>query len=240
MSAYTYAWHSHHDAPTWAAAAAAAISAGLRDSLGRRERARLLLSGGGTPAPVYQLLSQADLDWTRVDVALVDERWLLPDDPQSNAFLIRTHLLQGPAAQARFEALTGPGRSIEEATATANLHADTDAHATTDATVVLGMGLDGHTASLFPGMIGLDTALMAPQAYVAVDATGCAGAGAWHRRISLTPAGLAPARTRLLLIRGEEKRALFERAAQGRDPLELPVRIAFTTPGAVLHVHWAP
>ena len=58
--------------------------------------------------------------------------------------------------------------------------------------------------------------------------------------ISLTPSGLAPSRTRLLLIRGEHKRRLFERAADGDDVAELPIRLAFTTPGARLRVHWAP
>jgi 6-phosphogluconolactonase len=100
------------------------------------------------------------------------------------------------------------------------------------------MGDDGHTASLFPRMRGLDDAIASTQAYVSVDAEGCPGAGAWPRRISLTPAGLAPARTRLLLIRGRDKRDLLERVARGTDPREYPVRIAFTTPGAALHVHW--
>src|SRR3546814_19722300 len=87
------------------------------------------------------------------------------------------------------------------------------------------MGDDGHTASLFPGMLGLDQALASPTAYVAVDASGCPGSGPWPRRISLTPAGLEPSRMRLLLIRGEHKRRLFERAMDGTDPLELPIRL---------------
>ena len=76
--------------------------------------------------------------------------------------------------------------------------------------------------------------------YISVDATGCAGAGKFLRRISLTPAGLAPAHTRLLLIRGESKRKLLERVLGGDDPLEYPARIAFLTPGAPLHIHWCP
>jgi len=103
---------------------------------------------------------------------------------------------------------------------------------------VLGMGGDGHTASLFPGMHGLDAALTSHESYVAVDASGCPGAGAWLRRISLTPAGLAPANSRILLLRGADKRVVFEQALAGTDPHELPVRIAFTTPGATLDVYW--
>ena len=73
-----------------------------------------------------------------------------------------------------------------------------------------------------------------------VDASGCPGAGPWPRRISLTPTGLAPAQTRILLLRGEDKRQVFERALAGDDPHELPVRIAIGTPGATLDVYWCP
>jgi 6-phosphogluconolactonase len=75
---------------------------------------------------------------------------------------------------------------------------------------------------------------------VAVDAAGCRGAGNWPRRISLTPAGLAPAHARLLLLRGAARRSRFEQALAGGDMRELPVRMAFLTPGAALQVYWAP
>lgn len=228
-------WHPHADAAHWAAASAQAIATALRTRLHTQNRARLLLSGGSTPAPVYAALSQADLDWSRVHVGLVDERWLPPTDPDSNTHLIGKHLLQNRAADAPFEALTGPGIGINDAVDMANWHAARPADV-----VVLGMGPDGHTASLFPGMTGLAQALASPDAYVAVDAGGCPGAGAWHRRISLTPAGLAPAAHRLLLIRGDAKRKLLEEAASGTDVAALPVRIALQTPGAILQVHWAP
>lgn len=228
-------FHAYRDETQWSWAIAIAMSAAVRRQLESQERARLLLSGGTTPGPAYRVLSQAPLDWQRVDVALVDERWLQPGDANSNAHLLRTTLLQHHAAGARLETLTRPGRSIEEAVNIANLHARPPA-----AAVALGMGTDGHTASLFPGMRGLDAILVAAAAYAAVDASGCPGAGAWPRRISLTPAGLAPVPTRLLLIRGAAKRGLFERAMAGEDARELPVRIAFTTPGACLQVHWCP
>ena len=229
------AFHDHGNDDQWAWAAAVSVSAALRRDLEARPRARLLVSGGRTPAPVFRALSQAPLEWHRVDIALVDERWLLPDDPDSNASLVREHLLRGHAAEARFESLTRPGRSIDAAVADANLLA-----ANPPAIALLGMGSDGHTASLFPHMRGLEDALSSPNPYVAVDASGCPGAGSWPLRISLTPAGLAPATTRLLLLRGSDKRDVFERALAGDDPREMPVRMAFRTPGATLHVHWSP
>lgn len=223
------------EAEAWTEASATAIVYALGEVLRERDRARLLLSGGGTPGPVYTALASADLDWSRVDVGLVDERWLLPDDPDSNAHLVRRTLLQQLAAKASFHGLTRDGMSIEEAVRAANLHA----HQAADV-VVLGMGEDGHTASLFPNMRGLVDALESRQAYVAVDASGCPGAGKFARRISLTPAGLAPSHARFLLIRGESKRALLDRALAGTDPRQLPVRVAYETPGATLQVYWAP
>jgi 6-phosphogluconolactonase len=228
-------FHGCRNDDAWTWAAAVAISGALRRELQLRPRARLLVSGGTTPAPVFRALSQAPLEWNRVDIGLVDERWLLPSDADSNAHLVQTHLLRNHAAQARFETLTRAGRTIEAAIAAANLHARQP-----PGVVVLGMGGDGHTASLFPRMQGLDAALRSANAYVAVDASGCAGAGPWPRRISLTPAGLAPAGTRLLLLRGLDKRQVFERALAGSDARELPIRIAFTTPGAPLDVYWCP
>ena len=229
------ALHEFRNDDQWSWAAAVAIAAALRRDLLAQPRARLLLSGGTTPAPVFHALSQAPLEWDRVDIALVDERWLQPDDPDSNARLVRDHLLRGHAAAARFEPLTRPGRSIGEAVADANLLATR-----APGIAVLGMGDDGHTASLFPRMRGLADALASRNAYVAVDASGCPGAGPWARRISLTPAGLAPAHTRLLLLRGAGKRTRFDEALAGDDVQQMPVRMAFLTPGAALQVYWAP
>ncbi|MEH6413986.1 6-phosphogluconolactonase [Pseudomonas sp. CGJS7] len=229
-----YRWHEHRSTDTWTWACAVAIAAELRRDLARRGRVRLLLSGGVSPAPVYRALARAPLDWARVDIALVDERWLLPDDPDSNARLVRQHLLRDNAAAARFESLTQSGRGLEEAVAFANAHARQPASA-----VVLGMGEDGHTASLFPGMSALDRALASKQPYVAIDATGSPGARQWTKRITLTPAGLAYAQSRLLLIQGAAKRATFEQAVASGDVRRWPVLIGLD--GDVgLDVHWCP
>lgn len=229
-----YALHVHRNAEVWTWASAVAIAAELRRDLLRRPRVRLLLSGGDTPASVYRALSKAPLPWDRVDVALVDERWLQPDDPDSNAWLIRTHLLHHHAADARFEPMTQPGRRIEEAVAIANAHGQQSA-----SVAVLGMGTDGHVASLFPRMHELERALDSRQAYVAVDASGCIGAGEWSKRISLTPAGLRLAQSRVLLMRGRDKLDAFECALASGNVESWPVLLAMDgSDGVPLQIHW--
>jgi len=233
-AAAPYRWHEHRNADAWTWASAVAIAAELRRDLARHPRARLLLSGGTTPAPVYRALARAPLDWARVDVALVDERWLQPSDPDSNAWLVRSNLLRDNAAMSRFESLTRAGHGMEEAVAFANAHARQRASA-----AVLGMGEDGHTASLFPGMAALDRVLASRQPYVAIDAGGSAGARQWSKRISLTPAGLAYAQSRFLLIQGKAKREVFRQALDDGDAKRWPVLLAMQ--GEVpLDVHWCP
>ncbi|HEY0506333.1 MAG TPA: 6-phosphogluconolactonase [Lysobacter sp.] len=226
--------HVHPNREVWTWACAVAIAADLRRELALQPRARLLLSGGATPGPVYRALSQAPLEWDRVDVGLVDERWLLPDNPDSNARLVHEYLLQDHAAAAHFEPMTQAGRNIEGAVATANAHARREA-----GTAVLGMGDDGHVASLFPGMPDLERLLASNRDYVAIDATGCPGARQWPRRISLTPHGLSRIAHRLLLIQGERKRMVFEQALMSGDPQRWPVLVALESRhGTPLQVHW--
>ncbi|QGW64789.1 6-phosphogluconolactonase [Lysobacter soli] len=233
-TAATYTFHAHANREVWTWAAAVSIAAELRRELIVQPRARLLLSGGGTPGPVYRALSQAPLDWERVDVGLVDERWLLPDDPDSNAWLVHHEFLRDHAAVARFEPMTQAGRNLEGAVATAN------AHARREATVaVFGMGEDGHTASLFPGMADAERVLTSPRDYVAVDAHGCPGAQRWPRRISLTPHGMKRIAHRLLLIQGARKRAVFEEAIASGDVQRWPVLATLESSyGTPLDVHW--
>lgn len=227
-------FHQHASVAEWVAAVVAETAAALQHDIDENGHARLLVSGGTTPAPVYRALAKLSLEWAKVDIALVDERWLPAGDPNSNASLIRDTLLTDHAAAARFEPMLSSDRSLHESVLAAN-------QASVPASVVLlGMGPDGHTASLFPNMRGVDDALASTTDYVEIDATDCIGAGPWPRRISLTPAGLAKASARLLLVAGDQKRELIERALAGNDERELPVRVAFSLPGAPLHIHWCP
>lgn len=228
-------FQAHADASVWRAAAAGAIAHALRSALEETSRARLLVSGGTTPAPVYAALSELPLDWPHVDVGLVDERWLPPNDPDSNARVAYASLLTNEAARATFEPLVRLGDTFESAVAAANAvplrRVDV---------AVLGMGEDGHTASLFPGADDLGHSLATQADYVGFHAGGCPGAGAWPMRISASPALLARSRTRILLLRGDAKRRVFERALDGADPRELPVRLLLAPAASPLQVHWCP
>jgi 6-phosphogluconolactonase len=175
--------------------------------LARPGRRSFVATGGGTPGPVYDRLSQADLDWPNITVALTDERWVDPSSPLSNEGLVRRRLLTGRAAAARFLPLKGAGVSPGDDAAAAE--PSLRALAPFDA-VLLGMGPDGHVASLFPGALDLDDALdpEGPAFCIGVDRPGLEPL---VPRISLTLAALLASRLIVVLITGEEKRVLVER-----------------------------
>jgi 6-phosphogluconolactonase len=227
--------HVHRDAHVWTWAAAVAIAADLRRDLQLRERTRLLVSADRTALPVYEALARAPLDWARVDVGLTDERWLHPDDPDSHAATIRRGLLHHHAAAARFEALTGAGRRIEDALAAANAHAQQPAQV-----AVLTLGNDGRLAGLSPSSRDHPRALESRQSYVAMDDSMQPGEAPWARRISLTPAGLARVHCCLLLVRGAVQRRLVEDAVQSRGGARSPALQALDRMRGELQVHWAP
>jgi 6-phosphogluconolactonase len=199
----------------------------IGDFLRRHERVSLAVPGGTTPGPVFDVLSAIDLDWARVTVVPTDERWVDPDSPRSNARLIRERLLVGRAAAAGFVSL-----ATADATPEAALPALADAVAPLRPLTVLllGMGEDGHVASLFPGADRLAEALSAS----APPVMALRAPGAPEPRISLTAPVLTEALSVHLLITGEAKRAVLERAAR-LTPAEAPVKLVLDQ----ATVHWA-
>lgn len=209
--------HTFPDAEALAEALAGEVAARLRAAVSARGEAALALSGGNTPRRFLQRLSAQPLDWARVAVTLVDERWVPADHDRSNARLVSRFLLQGPAAAARLIPLYRPLPAPEAALA----EVERGLPATIDV-AVLGMGTDGHTASFFPGGDRLDDALD-PATPARVLPMRAPGAG--EPRITLTLAALLAVPHLYLHIEGEEKRAVLQRALSGEgQDAALPIR----------------
>ena len=205
-----------------AEAAAAATAERLRTALGERGRAALVATGGRSPGPVYDRLTGARLDWARVVVTLSDERCVGDDDPASNARLVRERLLVGPAARAHLLPLWPE----PDPAAIAALR-PFDA-------VLLGMGEDGHIASLIPGDPGLEAGLTEAGPTRPVPA----GLGKPPlARITLTLPALLDSRAIFVLIAGEAKRRVVERAMAGED---LPVGRLLSQARAPVRILWRP
>ncbi|MCI2398446.1 6-phosphogluconolactonase [Aliiroseovarius subalbicans] len=199
----------------------------LVGALHHEDRAALAVPGGTTPGPVFDALCAVDLDWARVDVVLTDERWLPADHERSNTRLLRERLFQGRAAAANLVPLYTATDTPEEGLGAL----EGGIRAITPLSVVLlGMGTDKHTASIFPGADKLDAAL-SPNAppLVAMRAPG-----APEPRVTLSEPVLNGALSKHLLIFGPDKRTALEQA-QGARAHDAPIA-AFLRD---LTVHWA-
>jgi 6-phosphogluconolactonase len=216
-----------------------ALAADVADTLGRamalRGLASLVVSGGHTPIKLFGRLRTQPIDWSRVCVALADERWVEPTDAGSNEKLVRDVLLKDQAAAARFSGLKNAAPSPDLGAVSAW---ETFARVPRPFDVtVLGMGDDGHTASLFPGSPNLESALN-PAA-----AAGCVGTRAPiapQARLSLNLSALLDSRRLLILIQGEAKWRTYLAASASGPVEEMPVRAVLRQKRAPVEVIWAP
>ena len=202
------------------------LASELSSALRANDTASLAVPGGTTPGPIFDSLCAVDLEWSRVQVMLTDERWVPETSERSNTRLLRQRLLTNRAASATYVPLYADAPTPEEmlpelATALAS--------ALPISVLLLGMGADMHTASIFPGADQLDLALHGSDLLVAMRAPG-----APEPRITLSAAVLKAAMSCHIVIVGAEKRAALEKARH-LSPEEAPV-------AAVLNnatVHWA-
>ncbi|HDR9485875.1 TPA: 6-phosphogluconolactonase [Burkholderia aenigmatica] len=185
-------------------ALARAVGDALRAALAGPARPTLAVSGGTSPRPFLQTLSHAALDWAGVDVTLVDDRWVPEDDAASNAHLVRDTLLQHAAAPARFLPLVDTRAALDAHVAALNANADYRV----PTVAVLGMGEDGHTASIFADALEWEHAITTPERFVAVHP-----GAAPHARVSFSLDALKRVDRLFLLIAGERKRAVLDAAA---------------------------
>ena len=209
-------------------AIASHIATALRSAIGARGQATLAVSGGKSPIALFHALRTQPLDWARVTVLLVDERVVPHDHADSNTALVRQHLLQDAAAAARFVPFFDeppPALSavvLDALTEQANQRL-ADLPWPLDV-VVLGMGEDAHTASLFPGAPGCARALVSRNklAWVVPNT-------APHARLSLTLPSLLASREKLLSIAGPAKLAVYRQAAEKADTA-LPISLVLNPP----------
>jgi 6-phosphogluconolactonase len=203
------------------------IAGQLADFLRREGRALLSVPGGTTPGPIFDTLSGVDLPWENVHVVLNDERWVDEDNARSNTRLLRERLIRGRAVNATLLPLYAPAPAPEDALDA--LAAGLSPHLPISV-LLLGMGTDMHTASLFPGADNLAAALAADAPPLMAMRAEAAG----EPRITLTAPTLRAAMHIHVLITGAEKRAAIERALT-LPVAEAPIRAVLDT----ATVHWA-
>ena len=212
--------------------AAAQILVSLRRQLDINDNAAIVVSGGSTPKQCFTSLSNAALNWQNVRVFLSDERWLPAEHPDSNEKLIRDSLLTGAAKGAKLQGVFHEGITIEQACHT--IENEIRQQPVPFASVLLGMGVDGHFASLFPDFDGLATALDINSNRFCLPVH--TAASSWPR-VSLTLSVLCRSDEILLLIFGEEKWQTLELARLSDDAY--PVSRLLSQTQTPVHVYWA-
>ncbi|RON36542.1 6-phosphogluconolactonase [Pseudomonas brassicacearum] len=203
----------------------------LSDAIDARGTATLVVSGGRSPVAFFQNLAKQKLDWSKVVVTLADERWVPVEHADSNAGLLKRYLLQGPAAKAQFLSLYSATANLELAAEQADRLL---AELPPIDVLILGMGDDGHTASLFPNSPNLADALKADgtrRCYPMLAPT------VPRQRLTMSRALLASAKTTVLSISGQSKLTTLSAALAGDDVAAMPIR-AFLQP--TLEIYWCP
>ncbi len=227
----------HSNSNALAIAVARQLAKATVDGLNRHRHATLALAGGGTPMPIYRLLSHLELDWPRVRALPGDERWVAADHPACNFSAMAACFSRAPLELLPLvPAQPGPAPGLEQAQdSLSKVAGDFDA-------VLLGMGGDGHFASLFPGSsalaVGLDPKA---DADVLIDTPDPMPPDAPFPRISLTLSRLMKTRCLLLAITGQTKREVLEQALSGeRQTVALPIAALLAAAGDSLTIHWSP
>jgi len=198
-------------------------------------KASIAVSGGSTPKGFFSVLSQSDIDWSKVTITLADERWVPIDSEASNTRLVHENLLQNKAQKAKFFHLKQGDELTDETLADLNVAARKTLLPLD--VLILGMGEDGHTASLFPCSdeiaSGLDkkndAVLMKVQPKTAPN-----------QRISFTFASLITSKNIFLHSCGEGKKTVLTQALNGDDPFEMPIRAFLQHPNLNTQIFWAP
>lgn len=209
------------------------ISKLLKKGIADNGRASLVVSGGRTPIAMFNALSQTNVEWSKVDITLADERWVDTQDDASNEKLVRTHLLINNAQAANFVGLKTAHDNAQDAVQTctenlAKMHTPFDV-------LILGMGEDGHTASLFPcsEQINQGLDISSEDKFIAVQPTT-----APNQRMSLTLSALLDSKSVFLHLTGDAKKQVLAKVKSDDNEAEMPIRAVINRTNVELV--WAP
>ena len=204
----------------------------LVETIKKRGRVSMAVSGGSTPIPLFKVLSHLGLDWSKVDLTLVDDRWVSSDHKDSNELLVRSNLIRNKAVNVNFIPLKNDastakeGRaSSEEALQSFSLPFDI---------VILGMGTDGHTASLFPCSEEINSAMDLNNNDFLVATTPTS---APYERLGMTARAIMDAKSVFLHLNGSSKLHTLEKAMDLKDAYKMPI-YGFLENG--LDIYWSP
>lgn len=212
-----------------------AVSQLLSDAIKHRGKASMAVSGGSTPKGFFSVLSQIDLDWSKVTITLADERWVDIDSKDSNTQLVHENLLQNNAASAKFFHLKQGEVLNDDILIDLNLAAKKMLLPLD--ILILGMGEDGHTASLFPCSDQVKEGLALDNDNVLLKVQPKTAS---HDRISFSFSALAKSENTFLHLCGENKQVILNKAIAGTDIFEMPIRAFLGHPNLNTQIYWAP
>ncbi len=212
----------------------------LSEALSKHGTATLLVSGGSTPAPLYEALSKTELNWKKIKIALVDERWVAQDHSASNEALIKRTLLINNAKAAEFTGMKNSARTAK--TGQSETEENYRKLPQPFSLAIVGMGADGHTASLFPHAKGLSEALKTDndQLTAAITANQTEVTGPNTERMTLTASALMKSERIIILFTGEDKLAVFSNAQKEGPVEDMPIRALLHQEQVPVELYWAP
>jgi 6-phosphogluconolactonase len=218
-----------------AEALATRVASELAEAVSARGEAAIAVSGGSTPKAFFKALSTKDINWAKVTITLVDERFVPADNDRSNHALVSANLLQDKASAAKFLPLYHAVADAEDAAFVAT--GDAKRLPRPFDVVILGMGGDGHTASFFPGGNHLAEALnpRTPRSVITMEAQG-----AGEPRLTFTFSSLQDARLLVLHIEGEAKKPVIDQALAEGAASTLPIGRVIANATSDTEIFWAP
>lgn len=208
------------------------IAQNLQDSIERKGDATLIVSGGSTPKPLFEKLRKMKLNWDKVTVGLCDERWVSFEHKDSNEQFVKTYLLQDEASKAKFVGMYIDGKSAEESETECSFLVEKNLKPFD--VLILGMGGDAHTASLFPNNPKLELGFETQELCIAIDPQT-----APHIRMSLTRSAILSAKHLYLHFEGESKLEVYEKALSGDDMNIMPIRAILNQDKKDVEVYYA-